>query len=99
MEGSCCFWRWLLATATTFIARQANGRIEVAGVQVEVRGEFGAEGEPARNISYRVWVDAKASEEDVMDLMRFTDSVAEVQKTLRSSSAVTLTECHARDVR
>jgi hypothetical protein len=32
---------------------------------------------------------------EAIDLMRFTDTVAEVQKRVRSSSAVTLAECKA----
>ena len=61
-------------------------------------GEFSGKGETARNISYRASVDAKASREAVIDLMRHTDSVAEIQNTLRRSSQIVLVHCKAHGV-
>lgn len=91
-----------LALATCYcndIYREARKRgIEVEKVQVEVSGEFGGEGVAAQNITYRASVDAKASQGEILDLMRHTDSVAEIQNTLRRSSAVLLTQCEAREV-
>jgi uncharacterized OsmC-like protein len=56
-----------LALATCYcndIYREARKRgIEVERVQVEVTGEFGGEGEPAREIRYNASVDAKAPRE------------------------------------
>jgi organic hydroperoxide reductase OsmC/OhrA len=92
-----------LALATCYcndLYREAGKRkIEIDRVQVEVSGEFGTEGEPARNVSYRALVEAKASEAELLDLMRYTDTVAEIQNTLRRSSSITLAKCEARDVR
>jgi organic hydroperoxide reductase OsmC/OhrA len=83
-----------LALATCFcndIYREAAKRaIAVEQVEVEVDGEFGAEGEPARSISYRARVKARASEEDICELIRQTDRMAEIQNTLRSGAQVTL---------
>ena len=91
-----------LALATCYcndLYREANKRgIEIESVQVEVSGEFGAEGKAARNVSYRADVVAKAPREQVLDLMRHTDSVAEIQNTLRSSLPVVLAHCDAREV-
>ncbi len=88
-----------LALATCYcndIYREARKRnIEVTSVQVEVSGDFGAEGDPAQNIEYRASVSAKASEQDILDLMRHTDSVAEIQNTLRNPPSVTLAEVSA----
>jgi uncharacterized OsmC-like protein len=79
--------------------REAHKRgIEVVRVRIEVSGEFGGEGEPARNITYRASVDAKAPEETVLNLMRHTDRIAEIHNTLRQSSPVFLAECQARQV-
>ena len=91
-----------LALATCYcneLYREAGKRgIQIERVQVEVDGEFGGEGEAARNISYRVAVNAKASREEIIDLMRHTDSVAEIQNTLRRSSQIVLAHCEAREV-
>jgi organic hydroperoxide reductase OsmC/OhrA len=91
-----------LALATCYcndIYREAKKRgIEVKRVQVEVTGEFGGEGEPARSIRYKASVDAQAALEVIRDLMRHTDSVAEIHNTLRSSVPVELSECEAREV-
>ena len=84
-----------LALATCYcndLYREARKRnIEIHSVRVEVTGEFGAEGEPARNIQYRAAVESPSSREQILKLMRHTDTVAEIQNTLRSSIPVTLT--------
>ena len=91
-----------LALATCYcndIYREARKRgIEVTSVEVEVGGEFGGEGEPARNIRYRASVEARAPQEAILELMRHTDSVAEIQNTVRRGVPVVLEECTARDV-
>jgi organic hydroperoxide reductase OsmC/OhrA len=91
-----------LALATCYcndIYREARTRgIKVTRVQVEVAGEFGGEGMPAQNITYHASVDARASRQEILELMRHTDSVAEIHNTLRHGSAVILAECEAREV-
>lgn len=91
-----------LALATCYcndIYREARKRsIEVERVQVEVTGEFGGEGEGAREIRDNAWVDAKAPREEILGLMRHTDSVAEIHNTLRQSTPVVLSECEAREI-
>jgi len=91
-----------LALATCYcndIYREAKKRgIEVQRVEVEVSGEFGGEGEAARGITYRAEVAAKARREDILELMRHTDSVAEIQNTLRRSVPVALSSSEAREV-
>jgi uncharacterized OsmC-like protein len=84
----------LLALATCYcndLYREAAKRaIRVEGVEVEVHGEFGAEGEPATQVTYQARVRAEASEEAIRDLMRHTDGVAEVQNTLRAGAPIAL---------
>jgi uncharacterized OsmC-like protein len=91
-----------LALATCYcndIYREGTRRgIAVKSVEVEVMGEFGGEGEPARSISYRSVVEADAPREAVLDLMRHTDSVAEIQNTVRRPTTVTLADCEVRRV-
>ena len=83
-----------LALATCYcndIYREAAKRgIKVSGVEVEVEGDFGAEGAPATHVAYRAKVAAQASEEDIRGLMNHTDQVAEIQNTLRVRTPVTL---------
>jgi uncharacterized OsmC-like protein len=91
-----------LALATCYcndIYREAGQRgITVQSVEVEVSGEFGGPGEAARNLSYRAFVTAKAARHEIIDLMRHTDSVAEIQNTLRRSSPIVLSQCEADEV-
>ncbi len=63
----------------------------IDSVTVEVNGEFGGAGEPAKQIIYNVIVDAPYPEEQVMKLIREVDRVAEIHNTLRQGIAVTLT--------
>ena len=83
-----------LALATCYcndIYREAAQRgIVVQAVEVEVTGDFGAAGEPARNITYRAKVTAQAGEAEIRELMLHTDRVTEIQNTLRAGTPVVL---------
>jgi uncharacterized OsmC-like protein len=83
-----------LALATCYcndIYREAAKRgLKVENVEVEVEGEFPAEGEPAKNVSYRAKVTAQASEAQIRELMDQTDRVSEIQNTLRIGTPVLL---------
>jgi organic hydroperoxide reductase OsmC/OhrA len=91
-----------LALATCYcndIYREATDRgIKVLNVEVIVEGEFGAAGEPARNVTYSAKVSAQASENEISDLMKHTDTVAEIQNTLRVAIPVRLTRVEAKAV-
>ena len=84
----------LLALATCYcndLYREASQRaMRLTRVEVEVMGQFGGEGEPATNLTYRVRVVAEATEAEIRDLCRQTDRVAEIHNTLRASRPVTL---------
>lgn len=88
-----------LALATCYcndIYREAEkSSISVQSVQVSVEGDFGAPGEPARNVVYRARVTARAGEEAIRALMQRTDHVAEIQNSLRGSTPVTLAQIEA----
>jgi uncharacterized OsmC-like protein len=83
-----------LALATCYcndLYREAGKRgIKVESVEVEVDGDFEAEGKPASNIVYRAKIDADASEERIRELMLYIDSIAEIQNTLRVGTPVKL---------
>jgi organic hydroperoxide reductase OsmC/OhrA len=88
-----------LALATCYcndIYREAARKgITVERVEVEVTGDFGAEGQPATNVTYSARVVAEASEEQIRELMASTDQVAEIQNTLRVPTPVTLSHIEA----
>lgn len=89
----------LLALATCYcndIYREAAKRgIKVEQVEVEVDGQFGIEGEPATKVTYRAKVVAHAAEAEIRELMQHTDTVAEIQNTLRVQTDVTLEHIEA----
>lgn len=60
-------------------------------MEVDVDGEFGAEGEPATHVTYRAKVVAHATDAEIRELMWQTDMLAEIQNTLRVQTPVTLT--------
>lgn len=78
------------------IYREAAKRnIKVERVEVEVNGNFGGEGDPATKVTYRAKVFADSSEDEIRDMMKFTDTVAEIQNTLRNGTNVVLNEIEA----
>jgi uncharacterized OsmC-like protein len=78
------------------IYREAAQRnIQVERVEVEVNGDFGGAGDPATNVTYHAKVYAAASEDEIRELMKFTDTVAEIQNTLRSGTSVVLSNIEA----
>ena len=83
-----------LALATCYcndIYREANKRgIKVDSVEVEVNGDFESEGQPASKVTYQAKVKAQASDEEILDLLKHTDTVAEIQNTIRKAIPVTL---------
>lgn len=84
----------LLSLATCYcndIYREAAKRnIEVTEVKVEFSGEFGAEGEPGRNFQYKPTIISNATPEQLEELIRSTDGIAEIHKTLRFGLDITL---------
>lgn len=83
-----------LALATCYcndLYREARKRgIAIERVEVEVEAAFGAEGAPAESISYRARVQGGASPDEVVELMRHTDTVVEIQNTVRKGVTVLL---------
>jgi uncharacterized OsmC-like protein len=83
-----------LSLATCFcndLYREAGKRsITIESVGVQVRGEFGKEGEPATNITYQVDVKSSAPSSLIKDLIAHVDTVAEIHNTLRQGVTVIL---------
>ena len=73
------------------IFREAKGMgIEVNTVEVDVEGKFVGKGEPTTLINYDVKISAEANEKQIKSLLQYTDSVAEIQNTLRMGIPVNL---------
>jgi len=89
-----------LALATCYgndIYREANAAgIPIDAVEVTVEGEFGGPGDPARNITYSAVVTSPADPDEVRGLLRLTDSLAEIQNTLRVGTPVVLDAVEVR---
>ena len=83
-----------LSLATCYcndIFREAESMgIAVQNLEVSVNGEFGDRGDPAKNISFDVKISADASEDKIKELLHLTDTVAEIQNTLRIGIPVAL---------
>jgi uncharacterized OsmC-like protein len=83
-----------LALATCYcndVYREAAKRgIAIEGIDVEVQGDFGAEGAAATGIVYRARVTSPAQEAEIRQLLLDTDAVAEVHNTLRAGTSVRL---------
>lgn len=88
-----------LALATCYcndIYREAAKRgMTVERVEVDVHGEFEADGMPARRVTCHARVTAKASKEEIEELMQHTDRVAEIQNTLRVETPVIMSRIEA----
>ncbi len=84
----------LLSLATCFcndFYREAAKRnIAVYEVEVEVTGEFSAEGDPGFNFQYKAKVTSSAPQEEIDALIAYTDQVAEIHNTLRKKLNVKL---------
>lgn len=76
------------------IYREAKKRsMSISSVVVNASGEFGKEGEPAKDMIYNVKVDAPShSRKEIEDLIRYVDEVAEVHATLRGGGKILLKE-------
>jgi organic hydroperoxide reductase OsmC/OhrA len=89
-----------LALATCYcndVYREAAKRgITIDGVSVNVEADFGAEGAAATNIVYRAQVESAAAASEIDALLTYTDTVAEIQNTLRSGVAVTFERAAGR---
>ena len=84
------------ACYTNDVFREAGKRgLEVLGVRVVVECDW--EGDPprAQNVSFSTRVEAEAGEDEIMELIRHVDEIAEVHNSLRHGVQVELTEAEA----
>ena len=73
------------------IYREASKRsIKIFEIEVEVNGNFGAEGDPGTDFEYKPTIQSNATKEEIQQLMKHTDSVAEIHNTLRQGINIKL---------
>lgn len=89
-----------LALATCYcndIYREVEKRgISVRRVRVHAQSEYdGNPGHPVENLIYHATVEAHASEKEILELIKHTDTVPEIQNTLRKLSGCKLGETKA----
>lgn len=84
----------MLALATCYCndlyRESARLGITLHGVEVVAEADFEGVGMAARNIRYRAKVESTATAEQIQQLLRETDAVAEIHNTIRSAPAVEL---------
>jgi putative redox protein len=73
--------------------READKRgIKVRNVRVKVTAEWGGTPVRAQNVSLSAQMEADASEQEILELMRHTDRVAEIPNSLRCGAEAKLVE-------
>jgi organic hydroperoxide reductase OsmC/OhrA len=84
----------MLALATCYCndlyREAARLGIRIDSVEVEARAEFPGIGLAATNIAYRAKVSSSAAPDEIAELLRVTDAVAEVHNTVRAGVPVVL---------
>jgi uncharacterized OsmC-like protein len=84
-----------LALATCFcndVYREAAKRdLVIDRVEVDVNGEFDEDG-VARNIRYRTEIAADAPRDQLSNLVRYVDQIAEIHRAVRTGTPVELAE-------
>ena len=89
---------WLKERSAQVIrSRCLTNAVDSYRVMVEVEAGFGAERTAAEHLANRGQLSAKAPVDPMIDVMRHTDSVAEVQSKVRRSCAVALTDIEASE--
>ena len=78
------------------IFREAAKRgLKVQNVQVEVSADWGGDPVRAQNVAFAVAIEAEAREEEILELIRHTDQVAEIPNSLRLGTEVRLSAAKA----
>ena len=84
------------ACYTNDLYREAGKKnMILKSVRVDVDGDWGGDPVRAQNVTFAVRVEAKASEQDILDLIRHTDKVAEIHNSLRMGTVVSLAKIEA----
>jgi putative redox protein len=78
------------------VFREADKRgLTILGVRVVVECDWSGDPVRAQNIQYSTRVEAEASDDEIMELIRHVDEIAEVHNTLRAGTAIELVDAEA----
>ena len=78
------------------VFREGDRRdVEVLGVRVVVECDWEGSPTTARNVRFSTRVEAAADEDEIMELIRHVDEIAEIHNTLREGVEVELVEAEA----
>ncbi len=78
------------------IFREAAKRsMVIKSVQVDVEADWGGEPVRAQNVTLATRIEAEASEKEILELIEYTDRIAEIPNSLRLGTPVTLTGAQA----
>jgi putative redox protein len=81
------------------VFREAGKRdLEVLGVRVVVECDWEGSPTTARNVTFSTRVEAAADEDEILELIRHVDEIAEIHNTLRNGIPVELAEAEAVSV-
>jgi putative redox protein len=81
------------------VFREAIKRdLEVLGVRVVVECDWVGDPQRAENVRFSTRVEAAADEEEILELIRHVDEIAEIHNTLRQGIDVELVEAEAVSV-
>jgi len=81
------------------VFREADKReIEVIGVRVVAECDWVGDPMRAQNVRFSTRVEAAADEDEILELIRHVDDIAEIHNSLRSGIDVELTEAEAVSV-
>lgn len=84
------------ACYTNDLYREAAKRnMTLKSVRVDVEGDWGGDPVRAQNVNFSVRVEASASQEEILDLIKHTDRVAEIHNSLRRGTQVSLGKTEA----
>lgn len=84
------------ACYTNDLYREAARRnLTLSSVSVDVEGNWGGTPVRAQNVSFSVKVEANASEDEILALIKHTDEMAEIHNSLRMGTKVTLGKVEA----
>jgi putative redox protein len=78
------------------IFREAARRgMVIKSVQVDVEADWAGEPVRAQDVTFATRIEAEASEEEILELIEYTDRIAEIPNSLRLGTPVTLRDAQA----
>ena len=78
------------------VFREADKRgLTVLGVRVVVECDWAGDPVRAQNVRYSTRVEAEGADDEIMELIRHVDEIAEVHNTLRAGSPIELVDAEA----